>query len=153
MGGHVVRSPRGASGAGASTPVACRTQAPSSGRAEMVNERRPDASGSATATWSCTEPCAGSTSGACTVSSSSSAQSTWSAARMARSTNAVPGTNTRPDTTWSASHGWVPTETRPVNTTPPSSDSSTTAPSSGWSAAPRPAEVTSTAAVSLPMSQ
>ena len=49
---------------------------------------------------------------------------------------------TAPSTTWSASHGWVVAESRPVNRNPSPSASGTAAPSSGWSgrgpARPRP---------------
>ena len=84
-------------------------------------------------TWSRTAP-SSSTSGACRVSSSRCRQSTWSPARIASSTNAVPGTRTVPATAWSASHGCVRVDSRPVNTMPPVSGSSTAAPSSGCSA-------------------
>ena len=42
-------------------------------------------------------------------------QPTWSPARMASSTKAVPGSRTEPTTAWSASHGCDCTESRPVN--------------------------------------
>ena len=52
------------------------------------------------------------------------------------------GTKTVPDKTWSASHGCVLTDHRPVSTNSPLPASSTAAPSSGCSTKPSPAEAT-----------
>jgi hypothetical protein len=49
----------------------------------------------------------------------------------------VPGNNTVPRTAWSASHEWVLSEMRPVNTTP-LSGSSTAVPSNGCPVARSP---------------
>ena len=80
--------------------------------------RWPSDSPAATRTCNCTPPRSASTNGAVIVNSSTRSQPTSSPARNANSTNAVPGSNTRPNTTCSANHGWVRTDNRPVNTTP-----------------------------------
>ncbi|MEK8170162.1 hypothetical protein NKH77_11560 [Streptomyces sp. M19] len=49
--------------------------------------------------------------------------------------------------------GWVSRPRRPVRTTPSPSASRTAAPSSGWSAAARPAAVTSPAGAAVAASQ
>ena len=95
-------SPASAGATGASSPLACRVHGPSaaasSGRACTSTERCPPSSGPPTVTWTWTAPSAGSISGACRVSSSTRPQPAWSPARIASSTNAVPGSSTVPPT-------------------------------------------------------
>nr|WP_198286952.1 hypothetical protein [Frankia sp. QA3] len=81
-------------------------------------------------------------SGASKTSSSNAPAPRSSPARSASSTKAVPGTSTLPCTVWSASQGWVASESRPENSTPSWSASPMTAPSSGWSALARPSPAT-----------
>lgn len=95
-------------------------------------------SAASTTTCSCTTPPAGTASGADSVSSSITEQPTSSPARSASSTKPAPGNSTVPATAWSPSHGWAAVDSRPVNTTPPESGRSTTAPSNACSASVRP---------------
>ncbi len=134
-GGHCDRSNVVAGAVGSRVPVACRVHGPSS-REWTVRARRPVSSGPLTPTWTCTPPCSGTTSGASRVSSSSSSQPTSSAAWIASSTNAVPGSRTVPDTAWSASQACVSRARWPLSTRPSESASETVEPSSGWSDAP-----------------
>ncbi|BBY08977.1 hypothetical protein MNVI_42950 [Mycobacterium noviomagense] len=55
----------------------------------------------------------------------------------------MPGNNTTPDRAWSSSHDWDDGESRPVNTTPPESGNSTTAPNNGCSLAASPSPAAS----------
>lgn len=72
--------------------------------------------------------------GASRVNSSTRGQPTRAPAWSASSRKAVPGSSARPPTAWSASHGWVRADRRPVRSRPSLSARTTTAPSSGWSA-------------------
>ncbi|PSK59022.1 hypothetical protein B0E53_06927 [Micromonospora sp. MH33] len=145
-GGHAPRPLSSAGSAAVSTPSACRSQSPSgswSGWACTATGRQPASSRGPTRTWTRTAPCAGSTSGAAMVSSRTWQGPNSSPARSTSSTSAVPGTMTWPATTWSASHGWADSDSRPVSTAASSPASRTAAASSGWPAAPRPARETS----------
>ncbi len=118
-GGHAVRSAGAAPPSAAMVPVACLVHG-SSSSANSVREytetpRRPVSSGASRTTRTTTASVSPSTSGASRVSSSTTPQPTWSPARIASSTKAVPGSRTASDTRWSASHGWVRCDSLPVN--------------------------------------
>ena len=115
------------SATGPSSPVACRVQsAPGSpaGRAWMAIVRWPRSSSSPTASCSCVTPDAGSTSGASRVSWSMPSAPAAAAACDASSTNAVPGSSTRPPTAWSANQGVRVRDSRPLSSSPPDSATS-----------------------------
>ena len=123
-------------------PAAWRIQVPPSPREWISTSRQPDSSSAPSATWICAAPVSPSTSGTSSTSSRSDSQPASPPACSASSTKAVPGSTTLPSTAWSASHGWLVSERRPVKSHSPFA-SSTAAPSSGCSAEACPAATTS----------
>src|ERR1700757_3783754 len=80
-------------------PSACRVQPGCSSLRENTDtERLSDSSAAPTTTCTATEPVAGITNGAASVSSSMTEQPTSSPARIANSTNPAPGNTTTPPT-------------------------------------------------------
>ncbi len=150
-GGHSAKADQSGAVAwpGARVPPALRVQVSSpswpSGREYTYSWRYPVSSGAPTVIWTAMPPSSGRMSGASRLSSTSWPQPTWSPAWTASSTNAVPGSRAVPRTVWSASQGWVPSESLPVNSMPSPSARVTAALSSGCSAARRPMAVASPA--------
>ncbi len=135
----------GSTGARATAPVAWVVQSespvsPASGCERIRSGRPPSSSAAPSSTWSRTpaRAAAGRASGAARSSVSTRAAPARSAACTASSRKAVPGSRTVPATVWSASHGWVRRESRPVNNQPSPSGSSVTPESSGWPVGARP---------------
>ena len=122
-------------------PVACRVHGSSVaswGCGSRSRNGPAPASGAPTSTWTARAASLGKDQRAPRGSvPRTRSQPTWSPARRASSTKAVPGSRTVPNTWWSASHGWVRSDSRPVNTTPSDRAAVNAAPSSGCSA-PRP---------------
>ena len=97
----------------------------------MVSRRGAAASEPVTSTWISVADPAGSTSGASTISWSTPVAPAISAAYNASSRKPVPGNSVTPATWWSASHGWVRSDSTPVNTRVPPSASDMLVCSSG----------------------
>src|SRR6202007_326693 len=96
-GGQVDMSVPALASPGRTTPSACRVQPEcSSPRENTDTERVPDSSAAPTTTCTATEPVAGITNGAASISSSTLEPPTSSPARIANSTNPAPGNTTTP---------------------------------------------------------
>ena len=104
----------------------------------MATPRHPRSSTPAALTWIRSPPSSGTTTGTSISNSSKRPQPASPPTNRAISTNAAPGTTTRPETEWSSSQECVATDRRPTALSPPVPGSSTTAPSSPCPASPSP---------------
>src|ERR1700740_1755493 len=119
-GGQVDMSVPALASPGRTTPSACRVQPEcSSPRENTDTERVPDSSAAPTTTCTATEPVAGITNGAASISSSMTEHPISPPAGIPNAPNPAPGNPTPPPTAGSASHDCDADESRPVNTTSP----------------------------------